>query len=306
MGQPVTITPDAGPVTITPDQQTPPHGFLANLGSDLKGMIHMPSAQNPYPGMGQEDKAAAAAQSSDRDQSRKAAGYSAPYRALAPVAESVGANVSGMEDSAREGDPGGVLGHAAAVPVTYVAGRAIREAAPPVIRGVARGTNKILEKAPGVLGAAAGGALGHTTGIPGGATLGAGVGYAVGKDVLPSLRIPGEQFGLQKPVYPGAHLPEAPPIEVIKARGLAVGGHIPEDPAAGLGGIPLRGIPSLEPEAAKSSVVKIGKPGGRLILSPEEAQSADQIQKIATRRASQRGMQYAAGMRPAGRKIPIE
>jgi microcystin-dependent protein len=42
------------------------------------------------------------------------------------------------------------------------------------------------------------------------------------------------------------------------------------------------------------------KASGRLVLAPEEAQAEEQIQKIATRRASQRGMQYAAGMKPAG------
>lgn len=45
---------------------------------------------------------------------QKAAGKPAWYRALTPVAENAtGLNVSGMEQSAEEGSPGGVLGHAA-------------------------------------------------------------------------------------------------------------------------------------------------------------------------------------------------
>lgn len=43
--------------------------------------------------------------------SEKAAGYSPLYRALAPVASSVGLNVPGMEDSAQKGSIGGVAGH---------------------------------------------------------------------------------------------------------------------------------------------------------------------------------------------------
>ena len=51
---------------------------------------------------------------------------------------------------------------------------------------------------------------------------------------------------------------------------------------------------------------KIARPNSRLIKTPDEFQSGDQIQRIAKTRASERGMQYAAGMRPGGRKIPIE
>lgn len=39
---------------------------------------------------------------------------------------------------------------------------------------------------------------------------------------------------------------------------------------------------------------------GRLILSPEEARSEDQIQAIAKERASKRGMRYAGGVKPKG------
>ena len=42
-----------------------------------------------------------------------------------------------------------------------------------------------------------------------------------------------------------------------------------------------------------------GKPSGRLVLSPEEAQAEGQQLSLAKKLASQRGMQYAAGMRPS-------
>lgn len=56
------------------------------------------------------------------------------------------------------------------------------------------------------------------------------------------------------------------------------------------------------PEAPANVPVKT-KIGGRYVLSPEEAQQAEQIQQIAKRRASERGMQYAAGMKPSGGKV---
>jgi len=40
------------------------------------------------------------------------------------------------------------------------------------------------------------------------------------------------------------------------------------------------------------------KPTGRLVLSPEEVQAETQQMSLAKKMASQRGMQYAAGMRP--------
>src|SRR6185369_7725472 len=114
----------AGPWTkyrqVTPPASTPPpedEGLGAQAGhvlgtayADLKGFFK-PQAQNPYPGMGQEQKAADAAIAAQQDQNRKAAGYNMPYRVLAPIAQSVGTNVPGMEQSAAEGDTAGVLGH---------------------------------------------------------------------------------------------------------------------------------------------------------------------------------------------------
>jgi hypothetical protein len=106
-------------------------GFWSALGSTVSGMLK-PQALNPYPGMGQEDKTQAAAQSQAEDQQRKAEGRSLPYRAIAPVGESVGANVPGMEAAARQGDTAGVMGHAVGSAVPVVAGTAIAEVAPKV------------------------------------------------------------------------------------------------------------------------------------------------------------------------------
>jgi hypothetical protein len=80
------------------------------------------------------------------DQQRKAEGRSAAYRALAPVAGIV-ANVPGMEESARDGDTSGVLGHAAAG-VTLAATPLIAEGA---VKGSRASANAIKS---GVSGAA--------------------------------------------------------------------------------------------------------------------------------------------------------
>ena len=116
-------------------------------------------------------------------------GHGLPYRAGSVIAQTAGVNVPGMEESARQGDIGGVLGHAAAVPVMLGAGeglaRTVPKVAPPVVRTVARGVNTALEHAPGIVGAAAGETIGHPI-----------LGYGVGRAILPKLRIPGERFGL--------------------------------------------------------------------------------------------------------------
>lgn len=56
----------------------------------------------------------------------------------------------------------------------------------------------------------------------------------------------------------------------------------------------------MEAQSAEGVKGSVPKPSGRLVLLPQEAQAQDQLQRIAKTRASQHGMQYAAGMRPAG------
>ncbi|HZW05401.1 MAG TPA: hypothetical protein VFF58_00705 [Candidatus Nitrosotalea sp.] len=72
------------------------------------------------------------------DAARKAAGRSIPYRFGAPVAETLGANVPGMEKSAASGDVGGVAGHFATAEAPYVGALAAPAAAPFAERMAAR------------------------------------------------------------------------------------------------------------------------------------------------------------------------
>lgn len=56
----------------------------------------------------------------------------------------------------------------------------------------------------------------------------------------------------------------------------------------------------VEVPSAEGVPGSIPKPSGRLVVLPQEAQALDQMQRIAKTRASQHGLLYAAGMRPAG------
>lgn len=105
-------------------------GFGGALGSDLLGMAKGAGQLMVTGGFGLPYQAAkqslADYQSykmtgktlAERDaEARAAAGHGKAYQVGAGVNEALGVNVKGMEQAADQGDMGGVLGHAAAVPV---------------------------------------------------------------------------------------------------------------------------------------------------------------------------------------------
>lgn len=156
MGQAVTLDfskaqPIASEQAVTLDFskaqpiETPKQGFWSALGSDLKAMV--PKFNGP--GLGEKplpERVAAGEQArvqdnadyATADATRKQAGYSTPYRRLAPVAEGLGVNVTGMEQAAAAGDPNAVLGHAAAVPAVMAATEGLARGVPAAGRTVAR------------------------------------------------------------------------------------------------------------------------------------------------------------------------
>ncbi len=111
-------------------------GFFKAAGGTLKGMLQMPAGQNPYPGMGQEEKAAAAGGAYEQDVARQQAGYSPAYRAAAPLAQAVGADVPGMERAAAAGDEPGVYGHAFGSAAPIAAAEVAHQAIPPAVSGI--------------------------------------------------------------------------------------------------------------------------------------------------------------------------
>lgn len=81
-----------------------------------------------------------------RDDQRKAAGYSLPYRVIAPVGEAVGVNATGMEEAAAKGDSGAILGHATAAAAPYVLAPVAGEAVEGAAAGVRKFANPAAER----------------------------------------------------------------------------------------------------------------------------------------------------------------
>jgi len=193
----------AGGTVVPLEQQDTQHpGFWAAAGDDVLGAVKgaatlgaaafgNPTAQNDL----EQSIGKTIADAPADWQRRKAAGYSLPYRLAAPAVGMI-ANVPGMEESAKEGDIGGVAGHMIAGQALAASPLVGEKILPPMIRGAAKGGNALIEKAPGVLGAGIGATAGHATGIPGMGELGALLGAGLGRSALGKIRIPGESFGL--------------------------------------------------------------------------------------------------------------
>jgi hypothetical protein len=125
--------------TLNPDQegmQPKPSAFYGDLKSMVTGAPEATARMLPGPQQIYQVKDAIADYHSIKttgktraqlaDDARKQAGYGAGYRAIAPVAENLGVNVSGMEQAAKEGDQAAVLGHAAAAATPLVAGELVK------------------------------------------------------------------------------------------------------------------------------------------------------------------------------------
>jgi hypothetical protein len=226
----------AGAKVIPLDDQPVQHaGVWASLGADLGNLLH-PSGFNPYPGMGQEEKSAAAANASEQDQQRAQEGRSLAYRAAVPFGQSVGLNVPGMEESARQGDVRGVIGHAAAPVVALAAGEVAGRVAPTVV-----------EKASPYAGPVAK-AVAKTVDIASFERFSKA--YEAWKNLPADIRAK-----TNPPVFPKAPLgPETPAREVLQASSLARGPQPVVDPARGLGSIPVK------PGSAGSMAESVAKP----------------------------------------------
>jgi len=133
-----------GAITGQQSQPAPEKpGLLKSLSSDLLGMI--PTTPKEYgrsllrvvPGANSLMDALETPQRVEHYQEQKKEGYGLGYRALTPVAEGVGVNVRGMEDSAKQGDEAGVYGHALAVPTAMAIGAGVAKGAPAIRSGAA-------------------------------------------------------------------------------------------------------------------------------------------------------------------------
>lgn len=116
------------------------------------------------------------------------------------------------------------------------------------------------------------------------------------------------------PQYPGAPLPAADEFYANKAADLTRRGTQQatlDRQAATAARAAARNAPKpaavafAEAQSAEGVPGTLPKPSGRIIKLPQEFAAEDQLQGIAKTRASQRGMQFAAGMVPGeGRSVP--
>lgn len=115
----------------------------------------------------------------------------------------LGPTLAHAGDQLESGDTAGGIGTTLGAGLTVATGSpeargVLADTGSRVVRGAAKGANAALEHAPGGIGAGIGAAVGHATGIPEAGTLGGLMGYGIGKEVLPKLRVPGENFGLPR------------------------------------------------------------------------------------------------------------
>ena len=93
------------------------------------------------------------------------------------------------------------------------------------------------------------------------------------------------------------------PFEVPTSSSTVPEPRIAPGPALPKGGLPAAGPTTFQGGGVGGETV--AKPSRTMILTPGEARSEAQMQQLATRRASERGMQFAGGMVPReGRGVP--
>lgn len=117
----------------------------SDLGNMARGMVDPKQGLLNAATMGMGSSVNAlmnAPQTAQHYQQQKKAGYSLPYRLATPVAENLGVNVGGMEQGAKAGDTGAVLGHAATVPLTMAATEGLTRGVAPAINRIVPSTTR--------------------------------------------------------------------------------------------------------------------------------------------------------------------
>ncbi len=244
-----------------------------------------------------------------------AAQYGAAGKPLQSIGHSIAAALplvgpwaAGLGEQAGQGDVGGALAQGTAQAATA-------EAIKPVARGIARVAEPLIGKSSDYIGAklrtekgsltpgtrslaqAGGAALGHMTGIPGGELMG----FVLGRNVADAL-IP------KRPIAPDPLQGRPTPFEGMTSSATPLGSaKLPiagtAAPAPNVIFVP-RFRRALAPSGGEA-MENVARPAGSLILTPGEAASEAQLARIAKVRASERGMQFAAGMVPReGRSVP--
>jgi len=215
-------------------------------------------------------------------------------------AEEPESQVEGSEIGGYMGALGGVGGG-----IRSIADKGIRAAAGPIIKGVTgavagsaaggyggRQIGNIISPKAGETGAR----IGATVGGLGGGLYG-GMGLNEPTEAPPFSKV-SESSG----PYRGPSSVQSP-FEVPASSSVVPEPRIAPGPALPKGGLPAAGPTTFQGGGAGGETV--AKPSRTMILTPSEARSEAQMQQLATRRASERGMQFAGGMVPReGRGVP--
>jgi hypothetical protein len=202
-----------------------------------------------------------------------------------------------MEESARQGDPGGVLGHAAAVPAVLGATAGLAKGVPAAVDAV--GGAKAAVTAPIRMVSRSANAIGDIPGVGSALKHLRNAAYInTPVEDIPKFEMPGQDLGLKKSVFSNTRLgpepappgpppvfsktrlgPDAPPSEVGMARGL--GGYRPAGGSEALAGIPTPEAVAepaprrVGPEAPPTEVIKARGLGG--YAPPEPAAGLGKI-----------------------------
>jgi hypothetical protein len=124
------------------------------------------------------------------------------------------------------------------------------------VRAGAKATNVMLQKAPGTTGAALGAAAGAATGLPGAAEIAGAGGYALGRELLPQLRVPGEQFRFRSELPPPIETPTTPPTAPRMPPTAGQAPTLPTRPA----GVPMTQEEFQAQQAAKRAALRATPP----------------------------------------------
>lgn len=148
---------------------------------------------------------------------QKQAGYSLPYRVISPIAEhGLGVNVRGMEESAREGDRGGVIGHAAAVPAAMAITEGVTRGAPAAIDALPKGAIRKTVTAPVRYGARAAETAINQKLMPAKPLL--RIMTPADEAAAVHVKVPGRDFGLATPKPPAPAPAIEPPAPAPKSN----------------------------------------------------------------------------------------
>jgi hypothetical protein len=243
----------------------------------------------------------------ERNQRQKASAYGLPYRVASGALGAAGImNSKSMEDAAARGDAAGVLGHTV-VPVATVASPLLGEGA-----AAARGAlgdarlaiaRNIYTPEGGLTPGA--NALMHPMKFP----------EYLGRKAFPE---PPEQIarrqadeyygqrgedlmrrGEEQSTIDAANEQRLRDVESARQKELADTERLREQHARSLAQTAARQATE-RASTAEAIIGSIARPSGRIVLTPEEVTANDRMLRLAKTRASEHGLQYAAGMRPAG------